>query len=340
MFFNKLIYKAYAARVFCRFDGNPALRYFGVKDFEGLRSEEASFDGPNNVTLRGAFYYTGEKSTERLIVFDHGMGAGHNAYMREIATIVQHGYTVFSYDHTGCMTSGGNHARGFTSSLPDLDQAICYLKSVGYKVENISVIGHSWGGFATLNIPALHPDLRSCVAISGFVSADAIINQYFPGVLLKKSRRTILLAEDLANPRYLKYDAITGLKDTKVRMLIIHSEDDKTVSYKNNFERMRSSLIDNDNVSYIRLTDRNHNPNYTKSAVALLDRAMQEYTALMKSKPSPEVVAAFRDNRDWWAITEQDMELWDKIFAHLDYSADVAEDEDTAQINAESDISN
>lgn len=318
MLINKLFYKIYASKMFVRYDGNPAFNYFTHEDFDGLLCEKVTFPGPREVTLSGAYYYIGEKSSDRVVIFEHGMGNGHRAYMREIYCLARHGYTVFAYDHTGCMESGGTHINGLTGSLPDLDKAVSYLKSAGYSGKSISVVGHSWGGFSTLNIPALHPDLRSCVAISGFIHPSRMIEKFFPGFFFKKCRTTIMIAEDLANPGYFKYNAIDSLKDTEVRMLIIHSEDDPLVDYKDNFEAMRSALISNDNVSYIRLNGHKHNPNYTVEAAELLDSLNRAHAKLLKKKPDAAMLEEFRNSRDWWAVTEQDQDVWDKIFAHLD----------------------
>ena len=100
------IEKQYKKRVFSRYDGNPAVKYFTYSDFPPMKKEEQFFTNKRGTSLAGAFYFNDSKSTESGVVFEHGMGAGHEAYMREIATLTQHGYTVFSYDHEGCVASG------------------------------------------------------------------------------------------------------------------------------------------------------------------------------------------------------------------------------------------
>jgi pimeloyl-ACP methyl ester carboxylesterase len=89
--------------------------------------------------------------------------------MKEIERLAHAGYLVFAYDHTGCMESGGEHINGFAQSLADLHSALTVLeKDPSYSAYTFSVVGHSWGGYSTLNIAALHPEITHVVAISGF----------------------------------------------------------------------------------------------------------------------------------------------------------------------------
>ena len=66
--------------------------------------------------------------------------------MKEINMLCERGYKVFSYDHTGCMESGGASPNSLGQSLCDLNDRITMLKSLP-SLENvtISVMGHSFG---------------------------------------------------------------------------------------------------------------------------------------------------------------------------------------------------
>ena len=57
---------------------------------------------------------------EGVIVFVHGMGAGHLSYTTEINTIAKSGYKVLSYDNTGCCASDGKSMNGFYQAVLDL----------------------------------------------------------------------------------------------------------------------------------------------------------------------------------------------------------------------------
>ena len=331
-----IIIKEYKKRAFARNDGNPAVTYFTNEDFPPMKKEEASFRNKKGALLKGAFYYNEAKSTERIVLLEHGMGAGHRAYMSEINMLTSHGYTVFSYDHYGCGDSEGEGVNGFGGSLPDLACAVSFLKKSGYPAKGISVIGHSWGGYSTLNLPAFHGDISACVAISGFISVESIINQFLTGIA-RCARKSVLAIERNANPETYELDARKTLKSTEVRMLIIHAENDPLVSYKNNFEALRSALVDNDNVSYIRLTDRFHNPNYTKEAVALLNAMGTELKKSASKLKTTEKIDAFKAKWDFKAMSEQDETVWSSIFDHIESAssspAESAEQTELAELS-------
>ena len=93
--------------------------------------------------MQGYFYYYNSFKPNRLIVFDHGMWSGHMGYMKEIEMLARHGYLVYSYDHTGCMESGGDFTNGFAQSLHDLDNCLSALEKLSeLKDYEISVMGH------------------------------------------------------------------------------------------------------------------------------------------------------------------------------------------------------
>ena len=319
MLFEKNILNMYRKKLCIRYDGSPLLRYFGVQDFPGLVRDPFLFKGNKGQTLTGYVYFYGEKKTDHLVVFDHGIGAGHDSYMKEIEVLARHGYTVFSYDHTGCKESEGENIVGFSQSLCDLDYAIKALRSTSeYKIASLSVVGHSWGGFATLNIPKLHPDIESCVVLSGFIGVERMIEQQFAG-FLKGYRKAIFDFEKRHNPTYAIMDARDSLKDTKTRVLVIHSEDDAVVKAAFHFDTLQSAVT-NPRVTFLKVNGKGHNPNYTEKAVGQLGEMSAAMTEGIQKKAftTIEDMTAFRDRWDWNTITEQDMELWQTVFDFLD----------------------
>ena len=320
MIFEKQILEKYKATLLCRHDPDGSLYYFSKEDFPGLECEEYSFIGDKGQRLAAYLYYRGEKRTDRLVMFEHGMGCGHAAYMQEINVITEHGYTVFTYDHTGTRCSEGENIGGFSQSLSDLDRAIGFVRSMPeYKTANISVIGHSWGGFSTMNIPAIHPEITHAVALSGFISPRAIQKQFFSG-FLRPFRKAVFRNEYEAFPEYAETDARISLKETKTKVLIIHSRDDKTCLFKNHFKALRRAVSDNENVEFLALDGKGHNPNYTEDAVKYKDGCMADLRMKKKHNllTTDEEKAAFVAAQDWVRMTKQDAEVWDKIFTFLE----------------------
>ena len=268
------IEKIYKRTLFSRHDDDGSVFYFSEKDFDSLKKEPYSFTTRAGHKLNGAFYSYENCDTDRIVVFDHGMGAGHRAYLREIEMLARHGYLVYSYDHTGCTESEGEHIRGFAGSLADLDSCITALKS-DFPGKKISVMGHSWGGYSTLNITALHPDITHVVALSGFSSVKEMQKQVIPAILFPYRKGLYRLEAD-TNPDYVAHTAMGTLSKTKAKVLVIHSADDKTVSAKRHFDKLRRPLADRENIRFLALFGKGHNPNYTVDAVKYKDSFFKE----------------------------------------------------------------
>ena len=314
LFFDKAALKKLRSSVYKRSDDNGAVRYFDASDFPGLQKEAFSFISNKNERLQGYFYsYPGAKK-DVLVVFDHGMGGGHRSYMKEIELLCRSSFEVFAYDHTGCMESEGKDINGFTQSLSDLDSALRALGSTPYSARALFAIGHSWGGYAVLNVTALHPEIERVVSLSGFRSADAIIDQVTVG-LVRPARKAVKNFVRSTNPDFYDFDALKTLSDSKSRFLLIHSADDKTVDPKLHFYPLREKLSAKENIEFFEVDGKGHNPNYTRDAVLLLGSFLGQLRKKMKSGElnDPASRKAFRDSFDWDAITEQDGEVWEKI---------------------------
>ena len=319
MIFADKIEKMYREQMFIRCDDNGTAYYFSADDFEGLNRESFVFKAKAGHNLQGYFYWYENPAENRVVIFEHGMGGGHRSYMREIETIAKRGYLVFAYDHTGCMESEGENTNGFGQSLSDLDCAVKALKdSEKCKGMDISIIGHSWGGFSTLNIPALHPDIKHIVAMSGFISVKDMVNQYFAG-LMKPFAKHIYALEEKSNPDTVKFNAAESLKDTKVKALVIHSADDPMVKKECHFDVLKNALNDKENITFWLMEGKAHSPNYTYDAVKYKDAFFATLTEKLKKKEleTAQQKAEFVAGYDWWKMTTQDMDVWDRIFEFI-----------------------
>ena len=317
MIFQKQIEKMYRSNLFLRNDNTNGMFYFGPEDFPGLQAHPYDFSSKAGHMLKGYFYYYENPNPGRLIVFDHGMGNGHRAYMREIETLCRAGFLVFSYDHTGCMRSGGTGCNGFATSLSDLDACITALKAeAALQDRTISVVGHSWGGFSTMNISAIHPEITHVVSMSGFVSVERIVNQSFSGIL-SPYRADIMALERSFNPDYVDYCAVRSLKKTAAKVLLIYSDDDRTVRKAHHYDVLHSALADRENIRFLLLSGKDHNPTYTDRAVVYKNAFFKAYQKGLKRRTTPQQVKTFMEGFDWWRMTEQDETVWAQITGHL-----------------------
>ena len=320
MIFEKQIIKAYRKMAFTRCDDNGTAYYFSHEDFKGLHRIQYPFSARAGHKLMGNIYHYDAPKQDRLIVFDHGFGGGHRSYMKEIERLCRRGFTVFAYDHTGCMESGGDTAGGMAQSLSDLNDCINAIKAdARFSGLDISVIGHSWGGFAALNITALHPDISRIVVLSGFLSVNRLINSYFGGIM-KCYRGSIMALERKSNPDFVDYDAVKTLSNTNVSALLIYSDNDHMCKRDASYDVLHSLLDGKDNIRFLLVKNKGHNPNYTVDAVNYLGEYVKAKGKLLKSKKrnTPEGRAAFVKSYDFNRMTSQDDFVWSEIFEHLE----------------------
>lgn len=313
---NKIL-NLYRDTVFTRKEEDKRIFYFRKENFPGLNCRSYHFKSSKGFMLQGYFYYYNDFKKKHLIIFDHGLGAGHYAYLREIELIAKEGYLVFAYDHTGCVESEGENIGGFSQSLVDLDDAIKSINTIEHlKDFPLSIIGHSWGGYSTLNICKLHPNIKSVVAISGFISVHDMIKQTFK-FPLNFLRKEIYDLEFKSNSKYIDFCAIDSLKDFKGKALIIHSIDDKMVSYKRHFYKLKKALNNSNNIAFLTVKGKNHNPNYSYDALKCKDSFFED---LKKFDKLGIDEVTFKNSYDWFKITEQDMSIWKIIFNTLESS--------------------
>ena len=314
MLFEKKVVNFVLDQLLTRQDNAMGIFYFGPLDFPGLQAYPYVFGSHKGHDLKGFFYCYDNPIPGKLVVFDHGMGNGHRAYMREIETLCRLGFLVYSYDHTGCMASGGRHIGGFAQSLADLDDCINALKhEKALSDREIYVVGHSWGGFSTMNIGAIHKEVKKIVSMSGFVSVERIVKQTLGP--LKAYAPAIVEVEQRENPRHSRFNALESLEKSNAQVLLIYSEDDKTVLKSEHYDPLYIKFCDSDHVKFLLLNGKNHNPTYENESVVYKDDFFARFQKAVKkgSLDTPEAREEFFGQFDWWFMTNQDMEVWDQI---------------------------
>ncbi len=318
MFFEKQILNAYKGMMHTRCDDVETVFYYAAEDFAGLYKEPYAFTASAGHTLQGYIYHYDDPIPGRLVIFDHGFGGGHRAYMKEIEMLCRRGYTVLAYDHTGCMESGGASPNGMAQSLCDLNDCLNAVKADGrFAGLDLSVVGHSWGGFSTLNISAIHPEISHVVVLSGFVSVEELVNSFFAG-LMKGYRKPIMALERQSNPVFVAYNAVESLQKSKAKVLLIYSDNDRLCSRKH-YDILKAGLEGRENIRFLLVTGKGHNPNYTEDAVAYLGEFGKARAKLARKKnATKEEKAAFVASFDWDRMTAQDEAVWAKIYEALE----------------------
>ncbi|MBO4792039.1 MAG: alpha/beta fold hydrolase [Clostridia bacterium] len=298
-----------------RYDPDGVIKYFTYEDFPGLTAEPISFATPQGVELKGNIYAYPDADADSLVVFAHGIGGGHRSYLREIELLCNEGYRVVGFDNAGCFASGGKNIRGLTESVNDLNACLNYLRSQPRFAETrVSLVGHSWGGYAVGNVLNLRDDIHAAVVISGFVSTPEFVRLFLKG---KHGlvRRGICRFERRANPDIYPLCSADALEKTSAKALVIHSRDDAMVPIACGLDFVRDR-VKNPNVRYLELEGKYHNPNYSDDAVRYMRECFGAYEAQLREKrlKTDDEKRAFTAGWDYLRMTAQDEGVWKEIF--------------------------
>lgn len=203
-------------------------------DLLTLGAEKCSFISGKN-TLYG--YIFSVSSPHGLLVVSHGLGGEAQELSSVIQAFIALGWSVFTYDATGCGRSGGSSCRSLSQSALDLDRALDYVEHRGiFSGLPIVLLGHSWGGYAVTAVNALGHHVAAVASFSGYNSVMTMMNVATSEVAKGASPLLIPMMSlySLArNGSYAGLTALDGIKSaTDTKFLIIHGEDDSFVTFK------------------------------------------------------------------------------------------------------------
>lgn len=292
------------------------IKYDEIKD--KYERSEYEFKSKKN-TLKGYLYKSDSK--DDLIIYVHGLCAGHQGYLSDITALVDKGYNVFTYDFTATGASSGKRFCGLNQQLYDLRNAIKFLKSQKlFSYNNIYLYGHSMGGYAVACID--DEIVSSIVSISGF---DSHIDELLSVFCANKSKFFKLFANTVVRIKYFfdlgfKYDykAHKNLQSTNTRTLIIHGNNDELVKFDTVSIISKKDLINNDKVSYLEITDPMHNSHnsiiasnecvlYQKQITEIFDKAIEE------KKTRKEALEISTQNLDRFKFNQANQDMIDLV---------------------------
>lgn len=307
-----------------RCEGNPNLRYFTADDFEELDSKKIEFKSNKEQTLRG-FIYTNKniKEYKGIVVFVHGMGAGHLSYTTEINTFAKEGFMVISYDNTGTCTSEGKGLKGFFQSVIDLKYALKYIsEDKELNTYPITLVGHSWGAYTVCQELQYNPKVKAVVAMSGFNNSSQIICDSMKDMTKKNF---IFLKPFITILNFITFgkagiqNTVDILKKTEVPVLVLQGDSDTSVALSNSL--VSKKLEDKSNIKTILYKGKNHNVYQTLESEKYVTDTFAEIRNIgkqYKGKIPKEECERLYGNIDYKKITEEDAEVMNTIIKFLE----------------------
>ena len=305
-----------------RCEGDENLKYLTSKNFDNLNARPIDFKSDKGQTLNG-FLYSNAKvdSYKALVVFSHGMGAGHLAYTTEINYLAQKGYLVLAYDNTGTCTSEGAKINGFAQGVIDLKYALMFVKSrEELKDMPVLLVGHSWGAYSVCNVSAIAKDIdiKGIVAFSPFNSMNKLIRD------IAKTKTKIDLSIlspffDLINLSRFGKTGILRTCDTinsnTIPTLVMHGGNDMQVTVKNSPVGKPHKIKDNTNARTVLYESKYHNVYLAKDAEQYLNDTFAKIETLGKN--SPEAYEVYQ-NIDYALITKEDLNVMETIVSFME----------------------
>lgn len=308
-----------------RCDGNPNLKYLTAEDFEGLSARPIEFKSNKNQTIRGNIYtYKDIKEFKSLIVFCHGMGAGHLSYTTEINTLAKAGYMVLSYDNTGTCTSEGKGLNGLFQAVIDLKYALKFVEeNEELSKYEVKLVGHSWGAYTVCQVLQFNANVKAVVSLSSFDnSADLICNS----MKAETNANFAFIKPFLNIVNFLSFgrkaikETSKVLENTKVPVLLLHGDLDTSVPLANSPISKENLISKNKNIKTIIYENKYHNVYQTRDSEKYLNSVFGKISELnkkYKGKAPAEEISKVYSNIDYKKITEEDEEVMNTIIDFL-----------------------
>ena len=263
--FAWLLSKALNKAMSFRSDGMPQLTYFSGDDYR-VESTPFSFQS-KGLNLYGRRYFMGKGPYKGVLVFFHGFGAGHTAYVQEICHFAKKGYLVYAYDASGSMMSEGFSAGRFSRGFLDQKAFFAFLdkEEMAQGLPRFAA-GHSMGGYIAFGAMKPEYNVTKIISISGPISLQKVLEKQekslakFPSIVGKALR--IMGKEDEA------VEPLEILRLYKGKLLYVQGELDQVVPKEENYDVLLRLFSEDPKVRLILVQKAFHNPYWSRDAEA------------------------------------------------------------------------
>ncbi len=262
----------------------PAEDLFDAYADRYQREKHTFVSGKNRLTG----YLYGSENTRGLIVFAHGIGAGHESYIKELLWLVDHGWRVFAYDASGTCESEGEGTVGLVQSALDLHAALCYVEAKEeWKNLPICVMGHSWGGYAAAAVLNFEHDIKASVSISGYNDPVEMMMSFARSAM---SAATVMLYpfvkldNRLTFGKYASLTAVGGINKSEIHVMLVHGTEDDLVTPNQTGVIAHAKEITNPNVKLHPVSHKDRNGHgsifYAKESLTHIQTVNEAYKPL------------------------------------------------------------
>jgi len=305
-------------------DARLSLDYYYDHYSDWYPREEVRFMSGEN-ELHGFIY--GAKNDKALLVFAHGIGCGHEDYMKELLWFVDKGWRVFAYDATGSGYSKGEGTMGLPQSALDLDAALTFIENDSrFNSMPIFLMGHSWGGYAVTAALNFDHKIAGAASISGYAVPVEMIYEFSADVVGNARPLiypSIVLYNKLRFGEFAGLSAVDGINRSDTPVLILHGTNDSMIGYNESSIISKRGEITNPNVQYITLEGITHTGMfYTKEALEYVNKFSEERNKQEDTLSEEELIKLY-DAADRELVNQPNEELLTQIEKFFETASDL-----------------
>jgi len=199
-----------------------------------------------------------------LIVIVHGWAWNLELYLPQAEYFAKAGYSVFLFDGAGIGRSGGERIRGLPQHLIDTGAALDFVQAAPeFSCMPVFLYGHSWGGYAADAVSCLkNYSIRGILSVSAYYEALGAMKMTARkryGFLSNAFVLPATVVQYIAYGRAAGYTAVQGLILADCPVLVVHSKNDSTLSFEENFMKIKKGLIGRSNAQFREEEGENHN---------------------------------------------------------------------------------
>ena len=201
---------------------------------ESYNAFDSEFESRGFV-LKGTLF--GENK-DKIVILGHAKDGSAKDMLPEAKYFLENDFSVLAFDFAGHNKSGGNSQYGLQQSVYDMENAINYVKELGYG--NIYLYGIGIGGYAAASC-ADYEGVKGVAAISAFSSISDMTIDYATanmGILAYLEYPVMMFYQYLVYGSDIYNSTVDAINSADVPVVIINGTEDKKV-------RIESSALTN-----------------------------------------------------------------------------------------------